>query len=276
MVRSGFTCKFRSIFGNAVLGTARMTERATLAGLSLFSGGPESLLRLVLDKAQSGDALCVHFISANSVWQAEKDPEFRELLSSGGLLAPDSRWVEWCSRLTGPKAVQTRGPRIFEEALTLTQGFQLKHFFVGPNKEVNFALARALEDRFPVLSIGDFLEAPFSPFDAVDMDALVEAIECEEPSIVWLGIGTPAQDILAVELTRRTNCVVLAVGAAFEFLAGLKPEAPATVSRLGFEWLYRLLAEPGRLWRRYLIGNVVFLRAVTKHWVVAKKATRRN
>lgn len=253
-----------------------MTEHATLAGLSLFSGGPESLVEVVLEKAKSRDALSVHFISANSVWQAEKDPEFRELLSSGGLLVPDSRWVEWCSRLTGPKAVQTRGPRIFEEALTLTQGSQLKHFFVGPNKEVNFALAKGLEDRFPVLSIGDFLEAPFAPFDALDMDALVQGIKSEEPSIVWLGIGTPAQDILAVELTRRTNCVVLAVGAAFEFLAGLKPEAPAILSRLGFEWLYRLLSEPGRLWRRYLVGNVVFLRAVIKYWIVAKKATRRN
>lgn len=253
-----------------------MTEHATLAGLSLFSGGPESLVEVVLEKAKSRDALSVHFISANSVWQAEKDPEFRELLSSGGLLAPDSRWVEWCSSLTGPKAVQTRGPLMFQEALTLTEGSRIKHFFVGPNKSTNLALAQALEDRFPGLSIGDFLEAPFAPFDAVDVDALVEEITCEEPSIVWLGIGTPAQDILAVELTRRTNCVVLAVGAAFEFLAGLKPEAPAMVSRLGFEWLYRLLSEPGRLWRRYLIGNVVFLRAVTRYWVVAKKADRRN
>ena len=254
--------------------TKSMSESVSVAGLKIFSDGPNALLKLIVEAAQSGTGLSVHFISANSVWRAESDPAFRKLLLAGGLLVPDSRWVELCSRLSGPPAVQTRGPDVFTQTLAKTQSSVIKHFFIGPNREVNSAVAEAVHQRFPALSTGAFLEAPLAPFSGVDLDSLASSLQSDEATIVWLGIGTPAQDIMAVEICKRTNCVVMAVGAAFEFFAGLKPEAPRIFSRLGLEWLFRLVSEPQRLWRRYLIGSLVFLWAVVKYRLPRRRTTK--
>ena len=238
---------------------------ARLAGLEIFSGGIDGLIDLVKRSASSNASLAVHFISANSVWIAETDPIFRSILNSGGLMVPHSRWAELGSRLGGPKAQQTRGPEVFRRMVTDVESTGFTHFFIGPNRQVNDALRQRLETQAPSLTAAGYNVAPFSPFDSDELDSLADSLRTASPAIVWVGIGTPAQDVLASELAKRVDGVFMAVGAAFEFMAGLKPEAPKILSWLGLEWLFRLGSEPKRLWKRYLVGNSVFVYAVVKH-----------
>ena len=163
---------------------------------------------------------------------------------------------------------------MFSRILGEKPAASVSHAFIGPNERVNRALADTIARRFPHLHVTSYRVAPFAPFSEDDLEALAEAIRTENVSIVWLGIGTPAQDVLAFELAFRTDTVVMAVGAAFEFLAGLKPEAPTVVSRWGMEWLYRFISEPRRLWKRYLVGNPVFLYAVIKYWLFPRQVAR--
>ena len=243
---------------------------ARLAGLEIFSGGIDALIDLVKKSASSKSSLAVHFISANSVWVAQTDRTFRAILNSGGLMVPDSKWAELGSGLGGTKAQQTRGPEVFRRMVTEAEFTGLTHFFIGPNNQVNGALQQRLETEAPSLTVGGYMVAPFAPFDSHELDSLANFLGTKGPAIVWVGIGTPAQDVLASELAKRVDGVFMAVGAAFEFMAGLKPEAPEILSRLGLEWLFRLVSEPQRLWKRYLVGNSVFVYAVVKHAVMER------
>jgi N-acetylglucosaminyldiphosphoundecaprenol N-acetyl-beta-D-mannosaminyltransferase len=102
-----------------------------------------------------------------------------------------------------------------------------------------------------------------SPDEKAEQDrAITEA----DPDIVWIGLGTPKQDFEAARLARATGRCCIGVGAAFDFAAGAKREAPAALRRFGLEWAFRLATEPGRLWRRYVLGNPRFLLLLFRAW----------
>ncbi|MDP9889822.1 exopolysaccharide biosynthesis WecB/TagA/CpsF family protein [Pseudarthrobacter enclensis] len=108
------------------------------------------------------------------------------------------------------------------------------------------------------------MSPPFSAMSPREYESQDRRIEDTNPDIVWVGLGTPKQDFEAQRLATAGNFFAVAVGAAFDFSAGTKKEAPRWITALGFEWLFRLAAEPKRLWRRYLIGNFVFLYSVIR------------
>ena len=209
--------------------------------------------------------LAVHFLTAHTISVAESDAGVRKVLSSGDLLLPDSRWLELLSGVRKKKLSQVRGPDFFRRVLSDQETGIPSHFFVGPSEEVNNALRDTLQQQFPWVSAAGFYVGPHRPLTDTELRELSETINAKGKPMVWVGVGTPAQNVLAHTLARESGRVVVGVGAAFEFLSGIKSEAPAWVSRLGVEWLFRLVSEPKRLWRRYLIGNAVFLFALVKH-----------
>ncbi len=105
---------------------------------------------------------------------------------------------------------------------------------------------------------------PFRPLTPDEEDALVDRVRSSGADIVWVGLGTPKQDQFVDEFRDRLGVTLVAVGAAFDFLAGTKREAPMWARTHGLEWAFRLLSEPGRLWKRYLLGNVSFLVGVAR------------
>jgi N-acetylglucosaminyldiphosphoundecaprenol N-acetyl-beta-D-mannosaminyltransferase len=117
----------------------------------------------------------------------------------------------------------------------------------------------------PGLRIAGTYAPPFGPIEDEWLSELVSAIDRSDASIVWVAMGTPKQDWVSDHLARRTSRLVVGVGAAFDFAAGNRAEAPQILQMLALEWLFRLLTEPKRLWRRYLFGNIRFLWAVAKH-----------
>jgi N-acetylglucosaminyldiphosphoundecaprenol N-acetyl-beta-D-mannosaminyltransferase len=117
---------------------------------------------------------------------------------------------------------------------------------------------------YPQAVIAGSLSPKFGDFDAKEIRRIDSAIRESHANIVWVGLGTPKQDYEATRISQTCNVPAVAVGAAFDFLAGTKNEAPQFLQGIGLEWLYRLLSEPRRLWRRYLIGNLQFLVIATK------------
>jgi N-acetylglucosaminyldiphosphoundecaprenol N-acetyl-beta-D-mannosaminyltransferase len=135
-----------------------------------------------------------------------------------------------------------------------------RHYFYGGAPGVGEKLAAVLEKQFPGLQIVGIDSPPFRALTADEIQAEQARIQAAHPDIVWIGIGSPRQEIWMSEHTAGLNVPVLAgVGAAFDFLSGNKPQAPKWVQRSGLEWFYRLISEPRRLWRRYLLGYPRFV-----------------
>ncbi len=148
----------------------------------------------------------------------------------------------------------------------------LRHFYYGgASEEITDALESNLKAKFPGLSVVGKYVPPFRELTPEEEDGVVECINASGADVVWVGVGTPKQDFWMDRFRGRLNAgVLVAVGAAFNFHAGAVRQAPSWMQRVGMEWFFRLLAEPGRLWKRYLIGNPYFIALLLKQMATGK------
>jgi N-acetylglucosaminyldiphosphoundecaprenol N-acetyl-beta-D-mannosaminyltransferase len=135
-----------------------------------------------------------------------------------------------------------------------------RHFLYGGNEGVAEELASNLLRRFPGLNIVGTYTPPFRPLDTHEEQELVARIAACKPDVMWIGLSTPKQErFMAQYLSRLDTCLMVGVGAAFDIHTGRIQDAPPWIKSAGLQWLHRLIQEPGRLWRRYLINNPKFL-----------------
>ena len=135
-----------------------------------------------------------------------------------------------------------------------------RHFFYGGEPGVAERLAELLRRRFPAVQIAGVFSPPFRPLSAAEDDEIVTLISNSSPDVLWVGLGTPKQERWMFEHSHRIKVpVMVSVGAAFDMLSGRRKQAPPWLRDRGLEWLFRLMQEPRRLWRRYLLGGPQFL-----------------
>ena len=222
---------------------------------------------LIVSLASRQKAIPIRLSNAYCVAVADKDPEYRELLQGVGLNFPDGTPVAWVMKRlasTDQHPQRVRGPSLFN--LTLEKGREhgLKHFLLGTSPQTLELLVESIARQYPGTIIAGKLAPPFGPLNSTFYDSCSAAIQTANPHVVWIALGSPKQDFAAAKLTELTNTTCVGVGAAFDFLAGTAAEAPRWTQKIGMEWAYRLVTEPKRLWRRYLIGNVQFLSSVLR------------
>lgn len=210
----------------------------------------------------------VHLCNAYTLALADKDPGLRALLQQAARNFPDGMSVVWANRVRHRAqhlpAERVYGPDLFLDVFALGQDVGLRHYLLGSKPEVLADLETELKRRFPNAQIVGTESPPFRAESVGERAAQDERLRASGAQIVWLGLGTPKQDVEAARLAGEVSMVVVAVGAAFDFVAGRKKQAPVWMQRHGVEWVFRLLSEPGRLWKRYLFGNARFLWAVTR------------
>jgi N-acetylglucosaminyldiphosphoundecaprenol N-acetyl-beta-D-mannosaminyltransferase len=223
---------------------------------------------ILLECAMNGPArpMDVHLCNAYTVAVADKNESYRNLLNQSGLNLADGLSVVWASRLIqwGERAsvTQVRGTDLFLDVFEAGNGQGLRHYLLGSTKEVLEALTNNLYSHFPGVQIVGTESPPYRELSDLERGKQLDRIVASGAQLVWVGLGTPKQDIEIARLAGRLPLVFVAVGAAFDFVAGKKKAAPVWMQRLGLEWVYRLISEPRRLWRRYLFGNLRFLKAV--------------
>jgi exopolysaccharide biosynthesis WecB/TagA/CpsF family protein len=145
----------------------------------------------------------------------------------------------------------------------------LRHYLYGTTAETLSQLQDCIETRFPGAQIVGSEAPPFRPSTRIEEQSLAARMSDSQADVVWIGLGTPQQDELVHRLRPELAAVLIPVGAAFDFLAGNKSQAPKWMQQRGLEWLFRLCSEPQRLWRRYLIGNLVFIRGAAPDFLRA-------
>ena len=206
----------------------------------------------------------VHLLNAYSVSQTRRDSALRAVLTDATANFPDGKPLSLLTRFTRRPLLQVRGPKLFGDAMDLGRAYGLKHFLLGNTDETLVLLRNELESRYPGVHIVGVYSPPFRDLTKAEGSAQDELIRRSGAHITWVGLGTPKQDFEASRLAAALPGVTVAIGAAFDFVAGTKREAPAWITHIGMEWLFRFATEPRRLWRRYLIGNLMFLYMVIR------------
>jgi N-acetylglucosaminyldiphosphoundecaprenol N-acetyl-beta-D-mannosaminyltransferase len=212
----------------------------------------------------------VHLCNAYTLSLAAKDPAYRWRLNAGDLNLPDGMPLVWLGRRLGLDVHQrVYGPDLMRSTIDHGRPTGLRHHLYGSTEQVLQRMERTLVAEYPGARIVGREAPPFRPLDRAEHLAAARRIERSRADVVWVGLGTPRQDDTVHLLRAWLPVTLVAVGAAFDFIAGTRPQAPVWMQTRGLEWLYRLGAEPRRLWRRYLFGNSRFL------WTVARQPPRR-
>lgn len=227
-------------------------------------------LRL-LEQRRPDRAVTVNVCNVHSVMSARSDPQLATALSAGEINTSDGVPLVWVIKSRG-FARQTRmyGPDLAVAAFAHGLPLGWRHFFYGATPETLQLLVRNLSQRFPGLKIAGMYAPPFRDQTDAERDEVVKLIEASRADIVWVGLGMPKQEKWMYEMRAHLpGKVLVGVGAAFDFLAGTKRQAPLWMQRSGLEWIFRLATEPRRLWRRYLRYNprfvVGFVRQYLRH-----------
>jgi N-acetylglucosaminyldiphosphoundecaprenol N-acetyl-beta-D-mannosaminyltransferase len=197
----------------------------------------------------------------HGVMESQDDPELRRIHRRAGLVAPDGMPLVWLSRWRGARSVErVYGPDLMLHSFARSEPAGWRHFLYGATPETLARLESNLRGRFPVAQIVGALSPPFRPLTEAEDEDVVRRIDAARADIVWVGLSTPKQERwMAAHVGRTSGPVLVGVGAAFDFHAGIKRQAPAWMQRAGLEWLFRLGTEPRRLAGRYLRNNPRFV-----------------
>jgi N-acetylglucosaminyldiphosphoundecaprenol N-acetyl-beta-D-mannosaminyltransferase len=210
--------------------------------------------------------VCVAPVS--TIVDARRDPLYREVVNKAALVTPDGMPVAWLGkRRVGAQVARTYGPDLMLKACDEGVAYGFRHFFYGATADVCDKLERSLREKSPNLVVCGKIAPPFMRKAEVLSPDIIDIINKAKPDILWVGLGSPKQDFwMAKNRAVLDVSVMVGIGAAFDFHAGVKPQAPRWMQRSGLEWMFRLWCEPGRLWKRYLVGNTLFV-----FWLVQEK-----
>jgi len=215
-----------------------------------------------------------HFISVtgmHGVSESQRDPRFRAILDAADLVVPDGMPLVWLGRWHGYDLKRrVYGPELMESFFQLTQD-QYRHFLYGGAAGVAESLADVLEQQYGSRVVGTY-SPPFRELTEAEKEEVTARIRATNPDLVWVGLSTPKQERWMAEHRDRLGVPVLVgVGAAYDFHTGRSKQAPRWMRENGLEWFFRLLAEPRRLWRRYLINGSQFVWNVSLEILGIKK-----
>lgn len=238
--------------------------RHNILGVGVCAVDYEQAVDTIAQAARESRPLGVSALAVHGVMTGVSDPEHRHRLNELELVVPDGQPVRWAMKwLHGVRlADRVYGPELTLRTCERAAADGLPIFLFGGTAEVQDALVANLETKYPGIRIAGRRVSKFRTLSPQERDELVAEIRESGAQITLVGIGCPRQEVWAYEFKDALSMPVLAVGAAFNFHAGLLPQAPKWLQDRGLEWAYRLTKEPRRLWRRYLYLNPYYLTLV--------------
>jgi len=214
----------------------------------------------ILSWAAAHESRYVTVATVNNVMESYDDPSFRRIMDASDLVTPDGVPLVWGLRALGVRrATRVYGPDLTPYVLRAAAQQGVPVGFYGGSQDVLDVLLQRVRVAFPDLRIVFGVAPPFRTLTAEEDEQINRDIEASGARIVFVGLGCPKQERWMSEHRPSLRAVMVGVGAAFDFLAGSKRQAPAVLQRMGLEWLFRLATEPRRLWRRYLRHNPRFV-----------------
>ncbi len=236
-------------------------EKKNIIGILIDPVDRATATELIIDAAHQRRRYAVSAVAVHAVMTGVLDPVQRYRLNHLDLAVADGQPVRWALNFLHSASLSQRvyGPDLTLDLLARAEQEGLLVYFYGATQEILDRLCTNLQRRFPDLHVAGTAPSTFAPVSREAADETASRIKQSGASIVFVGLGCPRQEVWAYEFAPRLNLPIIAVGAAFPFLAGTLRQAPKWMQDRGLEWLFRLCNEPGRLWRRYLILSPPYL-----------------
>jgi N-acetylglucosaminyldiphosphoundecaprenol N-acetyl-beta-D-mannosaminyltransferase len=244
----------------------------SIGGVPIANLDYEGFLDRIDHWVRNGESQYICVVPAASIVEAVFSRLHRAAVNLSGLNSADGMPLVWTQRLLGHgSATRVYGPELTLRTLDLAANRAWRVAFYGGHPERLQEMTRRMQARFKNLNIVEAISPPFGELADAEDDRMLERLREARPDVLFVGLGCPKQERWMVEHIDRLPCVMLGVGAAFDFHAGAVRQAPPALQRFGLEWAFRLACEPRRLWKRYLTTNPVFacimLHHVARHWL---------
>jgi N-acetylglucosaminyldiphosphoundecaprenol N-acetyl-beta-D-mannosaminyltransferase len=257
-----------SFFDRIRIGTL-LVDNTTIEEAGLFAAD------LAKQRSRLSAPALMTSVNAQAVLIAEESRQFAEILNGSTLSIADGMSIVIASRLLGtPLHERVAGVDLVEELCKLCALEGLSVYFVGGRPGAASLTAKILVRRYPALVVAG-IDCPPYGFETIpdEDEKILQRIRTAAPDVLFVALGTPKQEYWTAQHRSELKvAVAIPVGAAFEMIAGLVPRAPRWLQSIGMEWLFRLVLEPRRLWRRYLIGNPRFIRLLARQYLDGRRS----
>lgn len=231
--------------------------RFSILGTRVTAATFEGTLDWLGHMVSAGQSTFLSAANVYSVMLGFRDPSFRQLVNRAGYVMADGMPLVWGLRLLGQRAERVHGDDLFFAFCERHR--KRRHYLVGGAAGQPEEVVEALRRRFRAIRIVGYRATPVRPIPPRESAEIVEEIGQLAAEVIWVGMGTPDQDLWMAAATDRVSAPMVGVGSSFDLLAGRTPPAPEWMKKSGLQWLFRLLHEPRRLWRRYLVYNPLFV-----------------
>lgn len=243
-----------------------------ILGVNIAVTNMQDVVKLIVEQIDELKGKFICLSNVHTTVMSQRDDEYRKIQNAAFLALPDGSPLALVQRLRGYRtAEQVAGPDLMPALWNATENKGISHYFYGSTTETIAALEKKLKKNYPKLKIAGMEAPPFRSLTAEEDEEAVRRINASGASIVWVGLGAPKQEKWMYEHRDKINALMLGVGAGFDFHAGTVKRAPAWMRNHYLEWLYRLIQDPKRLWKRYVQTNAGFLLLSVKDAFVWKK-----
>lgn len=254
--------------------TAQHRKTVPVLQASIDSLSWDTALSRIAGWAVTGESRYVCICNAHSVVTAGQDPAFGQAVAQADMATPDGAPVAWMIRKLGFKGQQRiNGPDLMWKYCAQAAQRGESIYLYGGTADTLLALQARLAREFPRLKVAGAFSPPFRALTAEEDTAAVARINASGAGTVWVSLGCPKQELWMAAHRGRIHAVMIGVGAAFDYHAGTIQRAPVWMQNAGLEWLHRLVSEPRRLWKRYLVTNTLFVLGAARQ-LVTRRAER--
>lgn len=237
------------------------TYRCEVLGVGISPVNLDSALARLDTWIRKRDSNYVCITGVHGVMESQRKPELKRIHNKAGMVTPDGMPMVWINRLRGNSdCSRVYGPDLMRKTCREGVARGYRHYLYGGGDGVAEQLTARLQQDNPGIQVVGSYTPPFRPLTPAEDADVIKRINDSGADIVWVGLSTPKQEYWMAEHVGRIEApVMVGVGAAFDFLAGLKSQAPRIIQNMGMEWAYRMVTEPKRLAKRYLTNNPLFI-----------------
>lgn len=235
-------------------------KKCNIMGVNVCVTNMNEVIGTILDKLNTwkGKYICV--ANVHTTVTAYEDLDYRKIQNDAVMVLPDGGPLsEYCRSNGFPEAARVTGPDLMREMLIRSKEIGWRHLFYGSTQETLDKLKSVVEERYPGAVICDMISPPFRLLTASEDGEMIERINRANPDFIWVGLGAPKQEKWMAAHENRVNGLMIGVGAAFDYESGNIKRAPKWMQKCNLEWLYRLMQDPKRLFKRYFVTNTKYL-----------------
>ena len=234
-------------------------KRVNIIGVPISAVNMDSCVENIFNDFEKtrGRYICVS--NVHTTVMAHDNPEYYKVQAKSFMSVPDGKPLSIIGKKQFPEMDRVTGPDLMRRVFEESQSKELRHFFYGNSKENLDKLVEVLHKEMPWLNICGYEPSVFRDMSAAEEEKLADRINATRPDFVWVALGAPRQELFCHRMEGKISGLMIGVGGAFNVLAGVVPEAPLWMQNFSLEWLFRLIQEPGRLFKRYAVTNTKFI-----------------